>query len=97
MHKLCRSRLKPPVLPDDLLSHDILIAAFQHLKLHYEVLSVLMTEVSALRETLLQQNGIRFAKELSKRETKGFKEAAPLERELFASYDEVIRRIKETS
>ena len=95
MEKLHRSRLKAPVLPDSLVSRDVLIAAFQHLKMHYETLSVLMTEVAALRETLLKQSGVRFAKELRQHETAGFEKSAPLEADLFAAYDEVIRRIKE--
>jgi len=95
MEKFRRSRLQSPVLPDNLVSRDVLIAAFKHLKMHYETLSVLMTEVAALRETLLNQRGVRFAKELRQRETKGFEKSAPLEAELLVAYDEVIRRIKE--
>ena len=95
MEKLCRSRSKPPVLPDNLVSRGVLIVAFEHLKMHYETLSLLMTEVAALRETLLKQNGSRFAKELRQLESKSIKKTAPLEAELLVAYDEVIRRIKE--
>jgi len=95
MEKLRRSRLKSPELPVNLVSRDVLVAAFEQLKMHYETLSVLMTEVAALRETLLKQCGVRSANELRRRETKGFEKSAPLEAELLAAYDEMIRRIKE--
>jgi hypothetical protein len=95
MEKLRRSRLKSPELPDNLVSRDVLVAAFEQLKMHYETLSVLMAEVAALRETLLKENGFQFAKELRKRETAKFEKSAPLEAELLVAYEKMIRRIKE--
>lgn len=95
MMKACRSRLEGPALPEKAVSREALIAAFQQLKMHYEILSVLLTEVEALRETLLKQSDVQFAKTLRRHESNIITKAAPAEAELLASYDGIIRRIKE--
>jgi hypothetical protein len=95
MMKACRSHVEGPVLPEKAFSREVLIAAFQQLKMHYETLSVLLTEVEALRETLLKQNDVQFAKALRRHETNIITKAAPSEAELLACYDDIVRRIKE--
>ena len=71
-----------------------LVAAFEYLKLHYGVLSTLMTETAALRETLKEAGGEKFAAVFERHQMEQMTKTAGVESLSNTLYDAAIQKVR---
>ncbi len=72
-----------------------LVAAFEYLKMHYETLSTLITEIGALRETLKEAGGDKFRAVFEKHQLAQMTKTVDVESASVKLYDASIRKAKE--
>jgi len=71
-----------------------LVAIFEYLKMHYEVISTLMTETAALRETLKEAGGEKFAVVFEKHQLSQMTKIAEVESLSKKLYDAALQKAK---
>ena len=71
-----------------------MVTTFEYLKMHYQTLSTLMSEVAALRETLGEIGGEKFLEAFGRHQVEQIAKSAAIESVTVRVYDEIIQRLR---
>jgi hypothetical protein len=79
---------------DEPTSRELMMTIFEYLKMHYQTLSTLMSEVAALRETLGEIGGEKFLEAFGRHRVEQIAKSAAIESVTVRVYDEIIQRLR---